>query len=254
MSQTFHKLYNQLLVDEPQCWKTCGGGFCCSNGHPDFEFSFITQKGTEIIYLPREYAWAERELKTFHNQRKRAPKVFELDLGSVSIGLVYTRCELLGLCDGVVDKPMLCQFYPFLPVYSFDGELENVVAASVFDVTFDAIGETSPCTVKTKTKYHSYFAQDKIKHRFDTYTKFYLRCASTLVRLMTEGVRKNPALKNLHGKEFWNRWELQHLAGRLFDKEALIEQAKNDYELAKVHDPSFSLESEADIIREIRAL
>ena len=100
------------------CWTTCNGGFCCSNNHPDFDFDFMTTNGTDIIYLPREYKWQHEKKKTFLNQMHIRPSVFEFKLETFSVGFIYNRCTLLGLCKGVIDKPMLSSTHLFL--YSYE--------------------------------------------------------------------------------------------------------------------------------------
>ena len=250
----YSALYAMNVVQEPQCWETCSGGFCCSNNFPDFNFNFMTQEGTDLLYLPREYWWAEQTRKTFNNQQGRAPKAFKLDIGEASIGLVYTRCSLLGRCDEVVDKPLLCQFYPFIPVYSYDGRLSGLETGSVYDVAFEAQGQQSPCPVREKTHYMERFAEAEVAGLFDTYLHFYLRCARILAGLMREGVRNNATLTRLRGKDFWNRWELLHLGGRLFDKDRLARECREEYDAARDHDASFTLKDEGELIDKIRAL
>ena len=251
-SEVFERLYAQQLVFEPGCWQTCNGGFCCAGNHPDFDFDFMTTRGTDIVYLPREYAWANSSLATFENSANRYPGVLELDLGEFSIGLVYTRCHLLGTCDGVVDKPLLCRLYPFLPVYRYSGEFERCIPASVFDLTFAAIGEPSPCTVLRQQNYEAEFASGRLYRDLDTYVLFYLRCALHLAEIMSSAISGNASLKTLSGKDFWKRWEMLHLGGRFLPRDRLIGKIRDEYRLAQASDPGFDLLEEKALLQAIR--
>lgn len=248
----FEELYAQKLVDEPGCWNTCNGGFCCSNNHPDFDFDFMTTQGTDIVYLPREYQWANKTRATFENTVGRYPSVLELDLGDFSIGIVYSNCKLLGACKGVIDKPLLCRLYPFLPVYRYSGEFERTIPSSAFDVTFDAIGQSSPCTVLNQKKYDAEFGSGSFYRSVDTYVLFYLRCASHLAVTMTAAIKDNAKLLSLSGKQFWKRWELLHLGGRFLADDLLTEKILDEYQSAQSADPEFSLAEEKALLKSIR--
>lgn len=249
-------LYSETIVDEPACWKTCNGGFCCSNNHPDFQFNFINQNGTEIIYLPREYEWAQAERKTFENQREVKPMVLKFDFDGFSLGIVYFRCSLMGLCEGVIDKPLLCRLYPNLPVFGYERSFETVEFGSIFDVTFaaaDHVGR-SPCTVlSAKEKYASVYSDPAISSKFDTYTIFYIRVVRHLAAQMREHIGSNERLSKVSGPDFWRTWEMLHLGGRLVNKTELTALIEQEYRDAQLADPSFDLSEEAALIDRLKA-
>lgn len=213
-------------IFEDQCWTTCNGGFCCSNNHPDFQFQLIPTHGTTLLYMWSEYQWLDRTGKVPEKHHHgQPPQELSLDFGGPEpLRIVQTPCRLLGQCEGVIDKPLLCKLYPVLPVLDDEGELEDVIVGSIFDATFDAMGWSTPCTVfgKRATYLKHWQANrallDGLRH---PYIIFHLQAAALFLRNYTAKLIVHKPLKDRTGADFWKNWELQYLSGRLVDGETL---------------------------------
>lgn len=235
---------------EDGCWHTCGGGFCCSNGHPDFRFQLIPLRGTTLLYMEDEYlhlaAHGAVPERAHHGM---PPGRIELDFGGPRpLTLVQTPCRLLGLCDGVIDKPLLCRLYPFVPVLDAAGALEDLVPASIFDLTFALRGPPTPCTVAAKKA--AYLARwrahpealDLLRH---PYVMLHLQAARHFQAVYAEGLAANAKLAGLEGPSFWSAWELQYLGGRLVDGDELRSRVRASYDALVVRFGEFLAPADA---------
>lgn len=228
---------------EDGCWTTCNGGFCCSNNHPDFAFQLIPTQGTTLLYMEAEYEFdrAHGKVPEFETHR-RPPHELRLEFGGPRpLKLIQTPCHLLGRCAGVIDKPLLCRLYPFIPVLDVEGRVTQLVPASMFELTFDVLGEragagngsggggdvplnvlggSSPCTVRARQG--QYLARwqenpDELEPLRHPYVMLHLQAAGHFADNYRGMLRANPVLAPLAGRAFWRAWELQHLGGRLVD-------------------------------------
>jgi hypothetical protein len=241
-------VHQEDFLYEDQCWTTCNGGFCCSNNHPDMAFQLIPTNGTTLLYMESEYAHLRENGLVFENTEGGVqPHDLSFDFGGPRpIVLKQTPCHLLGKCDGIVDKPLLCKLYPFLPVFDIEGELVDTVPASIFELTFEylahrssikrsplaLIESPSPCTVNKKKD--SYFQEwskspellDSLRH---PYINFHLKAASLFSINYLTALYQNELLGQLEGRDFWTRWELQYLGGKLVDTVDLKQKIFDSY-------------------------
>ena len=236
---------NILYIQD--CWKKCGNSYCCTNNHEDFNFSFIKKNSTEIIYTPREYLKFESTKKTFNNQFSKKPKIVKIDIGDFYIGVIYTRCDLKGLCSNIIDKPLLCDLYPYLPHYDDNLLVKSYGKASVFDKVFETINTRTPCAIDNIPQ------KDDIYNSFDSYIKFYIQVANIYLENMSSEILKSPLIKHT-GKNFWEKWELHYLTGKLFNKEKFISKIKSEYLKFKNKDKNFTLEEESRRINEVEEI
>jgi len=228
-------IHAQDFIYEDQCWTSCNGGFCCSNNHPDFAFQLIPTNGTTIIYLEDEYEWLSRHgtVPGPHNMGS-VPNSLTFEFGAPRpLSLLQLPCHLLGLCKGVIDKPLLCKLYPMLPILAADGTLEDVSPASIFDLTMAIKGIQTPCTIVAKravylARWRS--AVSPLKALRHPYLILYLRAAKHFADIYTEKLRGSAKLQDLSGKDFWKIWELQYLSGQLIDTDELARRVRTTYD------------------------
>jgi len=228
-------IHGKAFVSESNCWTTCGGGFCCSNNNPDYQFQLIPTHGTTLIYLEQEYQWLVRHgTAPGPDNLGTVPNVLTFDFGGPQpLTLVQMPCHLLGKCTGIIDKPLLCKLYPMLPILDIDGNLETIYPASVFDLTVEVRGFKTPCKVLDKRK--EYFAKwqasgsdlECLRHPC---LILYFQAAKHFADVYSEKLRSNEVLKGLTGKAFWKTWELQYLAGELLDTGLLAQRICSSYE------------------------
>ena len=183
----------------------------------------------------------EHGLVLEHTEGGTPPHEIEFDFGGARpLKLIQTPCHLLGKCDGIVDKPLLCKLYPFLPIPGVNGGLNGLVSASIFELTFEFLaGRTdadiklpvlqdgSPCTVKLKANDYS-TAWRKIPTLLDAlrhpYIIFHLQSAKLFAENYMSKLSQCDALAGMEGRDFWKRWELQYLSGKLVDGQKLREE------------------------------
>jgi hypothetical protein len=228
-------IHSQSFVVEDRCWTTCNGGFCCSNNHPDFQFQLIPTHGTTIIYLEDEYEWLSRHGTVPGPENLGAvPNTLSFDFGGPRpLSVIQIPCHLLGLCQGVIDKPLLCKVYPMLPILGIEGTLEDICPASIFELTMSLIGTQSPCTVLFKRKHYFDLWKnspewlDSLRH---PYLILYLKAAQHFADVYRMKFESNTKLRGLTGKDFWKRWELQYLSGQLVDPDLLAERIRGTYD------------------------
>jgi hypothetical protein len=223
-------IHRQAYVFEDGCWTTCNGGFCCSNNHPDFDFRFVPMHGTTIIYMKDEYDYLSRHGRV---PPRSEMKEFVFDIGDkISVSCLYTTCSLLGKCNGVIDKPLLCRLYPFLPVFDGNGKVQDLLPASIFDLTFEVFGMQTPCTVSAKRRAYKTiwsnenFARDIL---MSPYILFHLELCRHFIDVYRETAPKSLSLQGASGKRFWSLWEMEYLFGHLIDADELRQRASRTY-------------------------
>jgi len=231
----WERIHSQSFLFEDRCWTTCNGGFCCSNNHPDFQFQLIPTRGTTIIYLEEEYEWLSRHGTVPGPHTTGAvPNTLSFDFGGPRpLSIIHIPCHLLGLCQGVIDKPLLCKIYPMLPILGIDGELDDIYPASIFELTMGLIGAPTPCTIAAKRKH--YFdswknAPERLEALRHPYLIFHLQAARHYSDIYRVQLEANAKLRGLTGKDFWKRWELQYLSGQLIDTDLLAERIRGSYD------------------------
>jgi Fe-S-cluster containining protein len=222
--QTIH---SQPLIAVPDCWKQCGGGFCCSNNHPDFQFRLMPKggAGTVVIYLEDEYAWMRANGHVVCGEEHGAelpPMTFDFG-GPAPLVLRHARCGYLGRCDGVVTKPLLCRSYPFIPVFDADGALEDVLTASIIDLTFQLKEKRRLCPLEDRQRLEATLAAnpsllEALRHPYIIFHTQAVLAFTTSYRERLQGWDK---FARLSGPDFWQAWEMAYLGRQLVDREAV---------------------------------
>jgi hypothetical protein len=232
---SWESIHRETFLLEEQCWTTCNGGFCCSNNHPDFQFQLIPTAGTTILYMEEEYRWLAAHGKVPDPQTPGGvANLVSIDFGGPRpLSLVQTTCRLLGRCNGVIDKPLLCKLYPMLPVLGIDGALEDVIASSIFELTMRLAGINTPCTVAAREQHYLQKwrnAPEHLEPLRHPYIIFHLQAARHFTDVYTRKFEANEALRGLTGKLFWRMWEIEYLTGGLMDGDLLAEKIRQTYD------------------------
>jgi hypothetical protein len=208
---------------EPECWLTCGG-YCCGTRGPAFKFKLMPQDAESIIYFGDEYDWAKAhglapDPEVMHTRE------FTFDFGAAEpLRFVVVRCEYQGRCVGCLRSPLMCRLYPFAPIFEPDGRLTAVYPASIFDLTFLARQEQSPCTVWHRKRdqqlqdWQTSPALDLLRHPRLMFAFAAYKCFADHY---LERLSAATAMTALQGQAFWQRWELLYLSKRLVDAPAV---------------------------------
>lgn len=234
----WEKIFNTEFIFEKGCYSTCSS-HCCKWDTPDLPLTIIPKGGT-LFYLPKEYAYISKYGKiTEIPPYKMKTKLFDKELF-----IYYKHCNDDANCNIKFSRSLYCKLYPFIPVFDIEGNLLDLKFISIYDVTYDFIGQKSPCYVKDlKAKYIDLWSKEdsNIHLLKNPYTLFYLMVGNLIHDNYVETLKSNNKLINLQGKEFWKKWEKLYLAGRLINKNKLekgIEKLYNDFSIKY----NFSLE------------
>ena len=232
----WQSIHSRPLIAVPGCWQLCGGGVCCSSSQSDFLFRLIpkSSSGTVVVYLEDEYAWmrANGHVVCGEEDGAEAPP-FEFDFGGRRpLVLRHMRCGYLGRCDGVITKPLLCRSYPFLPVFGLNGELENVLPASITDITLQMKEDRHPCPLNERKRLEAALAGDPVLHDAlrHPYIVFHTQAAAAFLASYRERLLAWEYFHRLSGPEFWQAWEIAYLGRRLVDRDAVAARILGVYE------------------------
>ncbi|PIR00642.1 MAG: hypothetical protein COV66_05670 [Nitrospinae bacterium CG11_big_fil_rev_8_21_14_0_20_45_15] len=215
------------------CWKD-SSCYCCVNNHPDFSFQLLPSNGTTLLYMEGEYDFLKKTGQVLEKTADgKPPQFFSFEFGGPKpLNIFHTPCYLAGLCEGVIQKPLLCKLYPFIPVLDTDGALETIVPASIYDITFDILGASSPCSVfDQQAEYFQRWSTlpAEIQSLQHPSIILYLQAIKFFVQSYEKKVKACKELQGLSGKKFWSKWELLYLGRKLVDTERLRIDVKKTY-------------------------
>lgn len=223
----WERLSEAEFIFENGCWKACDS-FCCRWCHPDFNFKIIPGGGT-LFYMEEEYSFMSR-----YKLMGEAP-VYTMSLGyggKKALKLFYKHCDDCDNCNKLFSRSLYCKLYPFLPVFDIDGNIKDVKYISVYDVTLNIIKGSTPCSVTAKRE--SYMdmwkkAPEALKLLKEPYVLFNLRIADLVHDNYVKTLSAQTGLISMDHKDFWRRWEMEYLAGRLVDQTELSKEAASLY-------------------------
>jgi len=211
-------IHSRTYFASDDCWTGCGS-FCCTHELEDFQFQIIQTGGSNIVYLGQELDF----LADRNGLGREDVLTHELALefgGTRALKLYQRHCGFRGLCAGCMEKPLHCRLYPFVPEFSPEGELKRLQDASIFDVTFSALGWKSPCTVKSDRAAALKLCQadpDWLAPLRHPYLMFHFASYGVIVDSYTRCLGRETSLSGLTGGAFWRAWELLYLTGKLFE-------------------------------------
>jgi hypothetical protein len=189
--------------------------------------------GTVVIYLEDEYAWMHANGHAVCGEEQGAvvpPMIFDFG-GPAPLVMRHARCGYLGRCDGVVTKPLLCRSYPFIPVFNADGALEDVLTASIIDLTFQLKEKRRLCPLEDRKRIEDALAanpalSDALRH---PYLIFYTQAVQAFAASYIERLQAWDGFNSLTGAAFWQAWEMAYLGRRLVDRDAVAARLLQAY-------------------------
>ncbi len=226
----WEQVFNAEFIFEKGCYNTCSS-FCCRWNTPDMPLNLIPKGGT-LFYLPQEYEY----IRTYGKVTDLEPYKMTANIFDKTMMLYYKHCNDDSNCNIKFSRSLYCKLYPFLPVFDIDGNLIDLKYISVYDVTFQLVGQKTPCyVIDLKDKYMTMWHNepDIIKLLKEPYTLFYLMAGSIVHDNYVKTITSNKSLIELKGAQFWKKWEKLYLAGRLIDKKQLENDLENLYTLFK---------------------
>ncbi len=228
-------IHSRPLISVPDCWRGCGGGFCCSGDHPDFQFRLLPAqgKGTVVVYLEDEYRWFKERGETICGEEDgREIARFAFDFGGPApLVIRHAPCGYHGRCGGKVAKPLLCRIYPFIPVLNGDGEAEETLPASIIDATFRLKTGEAPCPLHVdpgdRLLREALAGEPELaKALAHPLIALYTQAARAFLDSYRERLQAWTSFRELSGPAFWQAWELAYLGGRLADGGAVAARVR----------------------------
>ena len=224
--ELWDKIFKSEFIEEPGCYKTCES-FCCRWNTPDIPLTIIPKGGT-LFYLPNELEYM-----------KEYGKLTDKPLYDISVKLsngkeikvYYKYCTDDKNCNILFSRSLYCKLYPFFPVMNIHGEIIDVKYISIYDITCDIIGQSTPCYVKGKKEYYLDLWKNNSKNIELLKTPeiiFYLMVANIVHDNYYETL-KYSSISNLKGVVFWKKWEKFYLGKMLFNKNKLVSDLDDLY-------------------------
>ena len=139
-AEIWERIHGISFLSVPDCWKRCGGGFCCNNTHELVSFRAIPEGQQSFPVLEDEYAYLKSNgflaPEMLANARRMS---LALDNGRTASVRMVT-CRQKGHCVIPDKRPLICKIYPFIPIPGIDGTISGFELGSVFDEMFHLPG------------------------------------------------------------------------------------------------------------------
>lgn len=222
------------FVDAPMCWDTyqCGS-YCCKSNHEDFNFRFIRKGMVQLPMCPDEYRYLKCEDK-FQDYDKGAISTHSIEFAPGRTATCYMmRCKCGGNCLHPDYRPLICKVYPYFPVPSPEGVIEQFEISSVFDVAMQAQrGEVGCPLRRADPPGLASHARKTMQAIFvHPHLIFYFRAGAAMVDLMRESLRNDHAdILTLHPKQYFRAWETLYLMGDLCPPERVKQRLAAIYD------------------------
>jgi len=175
------------------------------------------------------------------DERGGRPVIFKMKIKDITIGLVSSKCDLLGKCKDKIDKPFLCRAYPFLPVYDYNNKLKTLIPASIFDIIYQIKEFTSPCKVNDFQKNFDHYNDNKFFLNLDVYSKFYLKVLEIFYKVIKKNILMETKNFTKNNKKFWRVFEKLYLSGLIFSSSTLKNDIYKEYLKTVDFDKNFNL-------------
>ncbi|MBF0611035.1 MAG: hypothetical protein G8345_13420 [Magnetococcales bacterium] len=226
-------IHRHQFISVDKCWETCGGGYCCASNHADFQFRLLPVPGVVLLYPEEEYNHLVATGRAWQTLPGNKPvQRLHLDVGGPRpLTLVHMPCRLQGKCAGVIEPPLQCKLYPFLPVLDVDGNILDVYPFSIFELTFATCQWPMPCTLwhqreqVLQTWRNNPELIAPLKHPL---ILLYLQVARIIAEMYSQKLKESP-LMSKSGSAFWKEWEILYLSGAFLDGTVLRQKAGQAY-------------------------
>jgi hypothetical protein len=240
-------IHSLEFVDQPQCWTTCGGGFCCKTNSPFLKLNFMKPNSAGMVFFQGEYDFLERN-GVMQEGFKSQSRFWKFSFADVlELRFATSVCSLEGKCSIPRYRPLLCKLYPFLPRINFATlDVVGYINASVVDQLWTSLGVPEPCTLAREK---AEAIQRQMQPGIDVlkrypYVLFYIKAAELFLDDISDNFEK---LKQAHTD--WSNdhlvanWELSYLSGRAFDTAVFRRRLQEQYACLRKTFKNFDLEA-----------
>jgi hypothetical protein len=228
--ERIHGLSN--YVETGDCWRECGS-YCCKTNHAEFSFRFIRAGQVLLPLCPAEYDYLKAQGR-LPDDSPQAVSRLAVELEPDRSAAVYmVRCDRGGLCDHPDFRPLICKIYPYYPYPSPEGDVEELVLGSVFDVARWAKDGHLACPAlqneeeavrgKAKQNYARLFEHPHLI--------FYFRMGWGVMQLMLEHLRaEHSDILELPLTDYFKKWEVLYMTGKLTPAPEVVQLGRKEYE------------------------
>lgn len=227
--ERIHGLSN--YVETGDCWRECGS-YCCKTNHAEFSFRFIRAGQVLLPLCPAEYDYL-KSLGRLPDDSPQAVSRLAVELKpDRSVAVYMVRCDRGGLCDHPDFRPLICKIYPYYPYPSPEGDVEELVLGSVFDVARWARDGHLACpalqnedeAVREKAK-QTYARLFEHPHLI-----FYFRMGWGVMQLMLEHLRtEHSDILDLPLTDYFKKWEVLYMTGKLTPAAEVAQLGRREY-------------------------
>jgi hypothetical protein len=220
------------FVETKDCWQQCDS-YCCTTNHPDFSFRFIRPGQVQLPMCPQEYQYLKNAGK-LQDDQPGAINQHSIEFAPKKQASVYMmRCGLGGLCRFPDFRPLICKIYPYLPIPTPSGDIEDLALGSVFDMARHAKDGYMPCPARRQDNHDMRAkAREAYKVLFDhPHLIFYFRVAGGILALMEHNLRqKFSEVLELPLQKYFKKWEVLYMTGQLTPGPEVAEVCRREYQ------------------------
>jgi hypothetical protein len=231
-------------VETGDCWRECGS-YCCKTNHAEFSFRFIRPGQVLLPLCPAEYNYLkEKGLLPDESPQAVSRLAVEFEPGR-SAAVYMVRCDRGGLCDHPEFRPLICKIYPYYPYPTPEGEIEDLVLGSVFDVARWARDGHMACPA---LRNEDNAVREKAKQNYarlfeHPHLIFYFRVGWGVMQLMLERLRsEHGEILDLQLSEYFKKWEVLYMTGKLTPASEVAALCRREYESVRSVWGEFNLE------------
>lgn len=205
------ELYDENFFSMGSCWTTCNSHCCKFNlydGHKS--------KGVVLPLFPGEHQYFESIGGIINITDKAKKRTYHLH-DDISFATHFLTCNCMGLCNPNEHRPLICRFYPYMPLVTVEGEIRGYDYIALSDLFYSNATAAHPCTL-VRTEPDS--VQKQLNESLPKLLKYPQFVFSFMVaELLANSLRKAMEgtvddLSNEEKKSFYKKFELMVFTGK----------------------------------------
>jgi len=232
------ELYNDDFFNTGTCWTTCDS-YCCKFNHIDSKGT----KGVSLPLFPGEHLHFQeiggiRNIEDPLKERK-----YTLPDGK-SFSTYFLTCKCVGLCTPNEQRPLICRFYPYLPVVNAAGEIEGFDYSALTDVFYDNPNLNHPCTL---VREQSDQVQNELRKSLGKVLQypqfvFTFMTANLLIRYLRDALDTQvDDMEEAEKKAFFKKYQWAVFTGQPWRNPGFNQDVQEAYDAVKAHFGEFEL-------------
>lgn len=231
-------LYNDDFFSAGTCWTTCDS-YCCKFNHVDAKGT----KGVSLPLFPGEHLHFQAigGIKNIDDPVKE--RKYTLPDGT-NFSTYFLTCKCVGLCTPNEQRPLICRFYPYLPVVNGKGEILGFDYSALTDVFYDNPNLNHPCTLVREQPGEVQSELRKSLPKLLQYPQFVFTfmAANLLTKFLRESLGTTiDGMEEEEKKAFYKKYQWAVFTGQPWRNKAFGQAVQEAYEEVKAHFGEFEL-------------